>query len=59
MPSVKALVRFLHVAAVFLVKSTWIAAIRAGNYSTWPGLTYENSKTYHLTTAETLKGHMT
>ena len=59
MPSVKALVRFLHAAASFPVKSTWLAAIRAGNYATWPGLTYKNAKTYHLNTAETLMGHMT
>ena len=59
MPSVKALVRCLHAAAVFPVTSTWLAAIRAGNYGTWPGLTYENAKTYHPTTTETLMGHMT
>ena len=59
MPSVKALIRFLHAADGFPVKSTWLASIRAGNYATWTGLTYENTKTYHLTTAETLKGHMT
>ena len=59
MPSVKALVRFLHAADGFPVKSTWLAAIRAGNYGMWQGLTYKNAKTYHLTTAETLKGHMT
>ena len=59
MPSVKALVRFLHAAAVFPVKSTWLAAIRAGNYATWPGLKYDNAKTYHPTIAETLKGHIT
>ena len=59
MPSVKALVRFLHAAAGFPVKSTWLAAIRASKYAMWPGLTYENAKTYHPTTTETLKGHMT
>ena len=59
MSSVKALFRFLHTAAGFPVKSTWLVAIRAGNYATWPGLTYKNTKTYHPTTRETLKGHMT
>ena len=59
MPSVKALVRFLHTTAGFPVKSIWLAAIRASNYATWPGLTYKNALTYHPTTAETLKGHMT
>ena len=59
MPSVKALVRFLYAAAGFSVKSIWLAAIRAGNYATWPGLTYKNAKTYHPTIRETLKSHMT
>ena len=59
MPILKALVRFLHSAAGFPVKSTWLAAIKAGTYATWPGLTYENAKIYHPTTGETLKGHMT
>ena len=58
MPSIKSLVRFLHAAAGFPVKSTWLAAIKASNYATWTGLTYENSNTYHHTTEETLKGHM-
>ena len=58
-PSVNALVRFLHAEAGFPVKSTWIAATRPGNYRTWLGLTYNNAKTYHTTTAETLKGHIT
>ena len=58
MPSVKALVRFLHAAAGFPVKSTWLAAIKAGNYATWPGLTYDNTNIYHPTTGETLKDHI-
>ena len=57
--SVKALVRFLQDANRFPVKSMLIAAIRAGNYATWPGLTYGNAKTPHPTTVETLKGHTT
>ena len=59
MTSVNALVRFLHAAAGFPVKSMWLVSIRAGNYATRPGLTYENAKTYHPTTAGTIKGHMT
>ena len=58
-PSVKAIVRFLQSAAGFPVKSTWLDAIGSGNYATWPGLTYENAKTYHPTTTEKLKVHMT
>ena len=59
MPSVNSLVRFLHAAAGFSVKSTWLASIKTGNYATWPGLNCENSKTYCLTNVETIKVHMT
>ena len=59
LPSVQALVRFLHDVAGFSVKSTWIVANREGNYATWKSLTYENAKTYHPTTAKTLNGHKT
>ena len=39
LPSVGALVRYLHATAGFPVKSTWLGAIKAGNYASWPGLT--------------------
>jgi hypothetical protein len=32
---------YLHRAAGHPVKKTWLAAIKAGEYATWPGLTYE------------------
>jgi hypothetical protein len=32
---------YLHRAAGHLVKKTWLAAIKAGEYATWPGLTYK------------------
>ena len=38
-----ALVRYLHATTGFLVKSTWLGAIKAGNYASWPGLTYTNA----------------
>jgi hypothetical protein len=48
LPSVSALVHYLHAAAGFLVKSTWLAAIKAGNFASWLGLTYANvSNTAH------------
>ena len=58
LPSVEALVRYFHAAAGFPVKSTWLAAIKAGNYATWPGLTYSNAAKYCPKSEETLKGHM-
>ena len=33
------LVRYFHAAAGFLVWSTWLQAIKSGNYSLWSGLT--------------------
>ena len=46
LPSLEALVRYIHAAAGFPVKSTWIKAIKKGNFATWPGLTYSNAAKY-------------
>ena len=43
LPSVEALVHYLHATAGFPVKSTWLAEIKAGNYATWLGLTFYNA----------------
>ena len=59
LPSVGALVRYLHAAAGFPVKSTWLAAIKAGNYASWPGLTYTNASKYCPVSVESIKGHLT
>jgi hypothetical protein len=32
---------YLHQAAGHPVKKTWLVAIKAGEYATWPGLTYD------------------
>jgi hypothetical protein len=34
----KDLIHYLHAACLSLVKSTWIKAIKNGNFSSWPGL---------------------
>ena len=39
------------------VKSTWIKAIKAGNFMGWTLLTKTNMKKYYPETSETLKGH--
>ena len=39
LPSTAQAIKFLHAAAGYPTKDTWIAAINAGNYVTWPGLT--------------------
>eukprot|EP00804_Cyclotella_cryptica_P028661 CCRYP_008183-RA/>CCRYP_008183-RA protein AED:0.20 eAED:0.05 QI:0/0/0/0.66/1/1/6/0/1274 len=46
LPSVGALVHYLHAAAGFPVKATWLAAIKAGNYASWPSLTHANASKY-------------
>ena len=58
LPSLEALVRYMHVSAGFLVKYTWFKAINKGKFTTWPGLTYLNAVKYCPQSVETLKGHM-
>jgi hypothetical protein len=39
LPSISQTVRYLHAAAGFPTEETWIKAIKAGNFNTWPTLT--------------------
>ena len=48
----------MHAAAGFLVRSTWLQAIKNGNFNSWPGLTYDNAAKYFPQSMEKLKGHM-
>jgi hypothetical protein len=48
----------MHAVCEYPVKSTWIKAIRAGNYIGWPLLTEQNVKKYYPETTETPKGHL-
>jgi len=59
LPSVSALIHYLHAAAGFPVKSTWLAAIKAGNFASWPGLTYANASKFCPSSNKTIKGHLT
>jgi hypothetical protein len=52
------LVEYLHRAAGHPVKKTWLAAIKAGGYATWPGLTYEIVSKHLTNTEETAMGHL-
>ena len=38
LPSIHQSVKYLHPLAGFPVKETWLDAVQAGNYVTWPGL---------------------
>ena len=46
LPSVETLVRYFHAADGFPVSTTWLKAIKVGNYRTWPGLTLANATSY-------------
>ena len=58
LPSVEALVEYFHAMAGFPVRTTWLKAIKAGNYHTWPGLTLANATSYCPSADETIKWHM-
>ena len=46
LPSLEALAKYMYAAAGFPVKSTWLRAIKKGNFATWPRLTYSNAANY-------------
>jgi len=58
LPSMPQTIRYLHAAAGFPVKDTWIDAVNNGHYSTWPGLTAKAVKKHFPESVETQKGHM-
>ncbi|KAL7529451.1 hypothetical protein ACHAXR_002973 [Thalassiosira sp. AJA248-18] len=48
----------MHAICGYPIKSTWLAAVKAGNYAEWPLLTARNIKKYYPETSETPKGHL-
>jgi hypothetical protein len=48
----------MHAVCGYPVKSTWLRAIKAGNFVGWPMLTERNVSKYCPDMDETLKGHM-
>ncbi len=50
-------IRYLHAAAGYPVKDTWIAAINMGNYVTLPGLIAKAIRCHFPESDETHKGH--
>jgi hypothetical protein len=52
------IVQYLHKAAFSPVKSTWIQAIQAGFYTTWPNLTVEMVEKHLEKSPATVKGHL-
>ena len=58
LPSMAQSIKYMHAAAGFPVKETWLNAIDAGNYVTWPGLTTAAVRKHYPDSDETQKGHM-
>eukprot|EP00804_Cyclotella_cryptica_P003418 CCRYP_018558-RA/>CCRYP_018558-RA protein AED:0.36 eAED:0.21 QI:0/0/0/1/1/0.83/6/0/1396 len=56
LPSVEQAIRWMHAVCGYPVKSTWIKAIKAGNFVGWPLLTEKNVAKYYPDTGETPKG---
>ncbi len=57
-PSTEGKIRFLHAAAGFPTKETWLKAIKAGYYLTRPGVTAKTVNRHFPKLDETTKGHM-
>jgi hypothetical protein len=58
LPLISQTVKYLHAAAGFPVKETWIKAIKAGNYNTWPTITSTTVRRHFPESDEMQKGHM-
>jgi hypothetical protein len=54
----KDLINYLHAACFSPVKSTWITAIKNGNFTSWPGLTEHAVENYLSKYTSTTKGHL-
>lgn len=58
LPSIKQAVKWMHAVCGYPIKSTWLKAIKAGNFTGWPLLNERNVNKYYPDTAKTPKGHM-
>jgi hypothetical protein len=58
LPSTKQAIKWMHAVCDYPVKSTWLKAIKAGNYVGWPMLNERNIQKYYPETIETAKGHL-
>jgi hypothetical protein len=51
-------IKWMHAVCGYPVKSTWLKAVKAGNFVGWPLLTEKNVYKYCPIADETAKGHM-
>ncbi len=58
LPNTRHSLLYYHALAGFPVKETFLDAVRAGNYTTWPGLTTALIAKHFPDLEETQKGHM-
>jgi hypothetical protein len=58
LPSTRQTILYHHALAGFPVKETFLNAVRAGNYATWPGLTIAAFHKYFPDLDEMQKGHI-
>jgi hypothetical protein len=58
LPSIPQAIKYLHAAAGFLTKDTWVKAIKNGNYVSWPGLIVDGVNKHFPEPIETQQGHM-
>ena len=58
LPSIEAVIRYLHASLGFPTKNTLLRAIKHGNLSSFPGLTASAVTKYFPKSDETQKGHM-
>jgi hypothetical protein len=58
LPSIEPTIRYLHAAAGFPTKESWLRAIWQGNYNSWPLINVKNVAWHFPESEETQKGHM-
>ena len=58
LPSTELTIRYLHGAAGFPTKETWLKSIRKGNYQSWPLVNSKNVNNIFPESEDTQKGHM-
>ena len=51
-------IQWMHAVCGYPVKSTWLKAVKAGNFVRSPLLTAQNVIRYYPETTETPKGHL-